>query len=149
MLQSTQTKALTVRAPQTVHHKNYNRMKRLGFFNVNEYVKLEQKGYLPLTIEQLGGSRMAMNHHFIQNGDVMMDPDMTLEVNHILGTIEVLDCTQHPVGMFTQVYRFDENGKKTHVNVRAKKELNSFLFTWLRNIENQGFRYPMIEVANA
>jgi hypothetical protein len=37
------------------------------------------------------------------------------------------------------MYRFDDHGKKTHVNAKLKEELTSFARTWFTNLKNQGF----------
>lgn len=46
------------------------------------------------------------------------------------------------MGLFQEVYRYDEARKKTHVNTRLKAELKSFARTWFRNLREQGFFGP-------
>ncbi len=43
------------------------------------------------------------------------------------------------MGVFQEVYRYDDAGKKTHVNTRLKAELKSFARTWFKNLKDQGF----------
>ena len=38
-----------------------------------------------------------------------------------------------------EVYRYDEAGKKTHVNAKLKQELTSFAMRWFINLKDQGF----------
>lgn len=48
------------------------------------------------------------------------------------------------MGLFQEVYRYDEARKKTHVNTRLKAELKSFARTWFRNLREQGFFGPQL-----
>ena len=43
------------------------------------------------------------------------------------------------MGLFQEVYRYDDTGKKTHVKTRLKAELKSFARTWFQNLKDQGF----------
>ncbi len=46
------------------------------------------------------------------------------------------------MGMMQEIYRYDDSGKKTHVNARLKQELKSFARMWFRNLRDQGFLGP-------
>ncbi len=129
----------------TVPAKNFRRLEALGILNVAEHAKIENGPYMPLSIDRLrtgadpNGTTyidFAIAHNYIQNGDVMADPDMEIRVRPQLGTVEALSFQNDGVGVYTQVY--PEPGK---VDLRAKKELNSFLTTWLNNLKHQGFKY--------
>lgn len=43
------------------------------------------------------------------------------------------------MGLMQEVNRYDDSGKKTHVNTRLKQELTSFAKTWFKNLKDQGF----------
>ena len=43
------------------------------------------------------------------------------------------------MGLFQEVYRYDDTGKKTHVKTRLKAEVKSFARTWFKNLKDQGF----------
>ena len=43
------------------------------------------------------------------------------------------------MGLMQEVYRYDDSGKKTHVNTKLKQELTSFARTWFINLKDQGF----------
>ena len=43
------------------------------------------------------------------------------------------------IGLGQEVCRYDDSGRKRHVNVRLKQELTSFAKTWFQNLKNQGF----------
>ncbi|MEO6112460.1 MAG: hypothetical protein ABIQ24_11645 [Nitrospiraceae bacterium] len=43
------------------------------------------------------------------------------------------------MGTMQEVYRYGDDGKKTHVNARLKQDLKSFARTWFNNLKDQGF----------
>ncbi len=107
-------------------------------------VRLTVQGYMPLSIEHIGhsaeGNRLiAISHTGIQNGDLMRDPEMVFEVHAGTNAAEPLSFQNDYVGLFQEVYRLDDAGKKTHVNAKLKAELKSFARLWFRNLKDQGF----------
>ena len=52
---------------------------------------------------------------------------------------EPLSFRNDDMGFVHEVYRYDDSGKKTHVNTRLKQELTSFARTWFKNLKDQGF----------
>ena len=54
-------------------------------------------------------------------------------------TAEPLSFRNDYMGLMQEIYRYDDDGKKTHVNVRLKQDLKSFARTWLNNLKDQGF----------
>jgi len=110
--------------------------------NPNKHIKLKAEGVMDLNIDvitwkeddQKKTFRIAMAHNFIQNGDVMADPDMEIRIHREQKTAEVLTYQMDSLGIYQEVYP----GAGT-INIALKKNLNSFLLTWLRNIKKQGF----------
>ena len=107
-------------------------------------VRLTVNGYIPLSIEAIGtsadGNRLiSLCHYGEQNGDLMRDPEMVFEVHSATAAAEPLSFQNDYMGLFQEVYRYDESGKKTHVNTRLKAELKSFARTWFTNLKDQGF----------
>jgi len=110
--------------------------------NPNKYIKLKAEGVMDLNIDvitwkeddQKKTFRIAMAHNFIQNGDVMADPDMEIRIHREQKTAEALTFQQDSLGIYQEVYP----GAGT-INIALKKNLNSFLLAWLRNIKKQGF----------
>ena len=41
-----------------------------------------------------------------------------------------------------EIYRYDETGKKTHVDARLRQDLTFFGRTWFKNLKDQGFPSP-------
>ncbi len=112
----------------------------------DEAVKLTVEGYMPLSVERIGTSGeghalVALAHTGLQNGDVMFDPEMVFRVIDWEGTqlAEPISFRNDYVGLHQEVYRYNEQGKATHVDARLKAELKSFARLWFRNLKNQGF----------
>lgn len=78
-----------------------------------------------------GGRIIALAHYYEQNGDLLPDPDMTVKLLPSAKMAQALTY-QDSFG-YQAVYP-----KPGYVNLRLKKELNSFLEKWLRNIRQQG-----------
>ena len=112
-------------------------------------VKLTVDGYMPLSIERIGTngegrSMIALAHTGLQNGDVMFDPEMVFQI-HVSGDLkaaEPISFRNDYMGIYQEVYRYNDDGKATHINTRLKAELKSFSRTWFRNLREQGFFSP-------
>jgi hypothetical protein len=109
-------------------------------------IRLTVDGYMPLSVEDIGqsadGNRLvAICHYGEQNGDLMRDPDMVFEVyaSPAPATAEPLSFRNDYMGLMQEVYRYDDDGKKTAVNPKLKQDFKSFGRTWLQNLKDQGF----------
>jgi hypothetical protein len=109
-------------------------------------VRIRVDGYMPLSIEAIGASAngnrlISICHYGEQNGDLMRDPEMVFELytHGELSVAEPLSFQNDYMGLLQEVYRYDESGKKTHVDTRLKADLKSFVRTWFRNLREQGF----------
>lgn len=81
--------------------------------------------------------RISLAHTYIQNGDVMSDPDMEIRV-YLMDDwqrAEALTYQLDGLGIYQQVY--PEPGR---VCPRLKQQLNAFLLEWLNNIRKQGYQ---------
>ena len=100
---------------------------------------------MPLSIENLeytdadGHPVYGMMHYYIQNGDLMRDPDMTFSVNDADGTICPLTYQQDSFGLYQEVFRQGDNGRLRYAP-GLLAELDSFLRIWSTNILEQGFK---------
>lgn len=98
-------------------------------------LKLKSEGFMDLSIDILNKEPdkivIAMAHNYIQNGDVIPDPDMEIAIYPKLKMAEAL--TYQDTFGYKQVY--PEPG---YVYPKMKKELNQFLNQWLNNIKMQG-----------
>jgi hypothetical protein len=74
----------------------------------------------------------SMQHQYLQNGDIMVDPCMELFCflgHHVVG---VMSFEQSNPPIYSQVYYNDGAA----ISVYTKRRLESFLVTWLRNIKH-------------
>lgn len=112
---------------------------------IAEHAKLKSSGFMDLSVNILGSTDeytdLALSHYYEQNGDLVPDPDMEIRVwKH--GAVEAL-AYQDTYGYQRVYHDFDaETGRPTKYSPRAKKELNSFLAKWLRNLLDQGHTLP-------
>ena len=107
-----------------------------------DYLKLKSEGFMDLSIDILSSDEdvmiFSMAHNFIQNGDVMADPDMEIKLFKKAEAIEALTFQNSSLGIYQEVYGFVDDNKM--VRTKLKVELNRFLRTWLTNLKNQGFK---------
>lgn len=109
-----------------------------------KWIKLYNEPYMPLTVEYLGETDhrglpiYSMTHYGEQNGDLMADPDMTFSVDFANEEVHPLTFRNDYMGVNQEVYRTGENGKIVY-SPRLLTDLDSFLSTWLTNLDRQGF----------
>lgn len=118
----------------------------IQLLGADQAVKLTVNGYMPLSIERIGTSGeghqlVALAHTGIQNGDVMVDPEMVFRFidSDDVQMAEPISFRNDYMGINQEVYRYNDEGKATHVNTRLKGELKSFAKVWFRNLREQGF----------
>ncbi len=72
----------------------------------------ENDAYEPLSIEHLGGNRYGFMYWYVQNGDLMRDPDFTFELDHKNKEL-IIHEYQLDTGSLGSVYYnvFDDNGE--------------------------------------
>lgn len=135
-----------------IYESIYKKLIKLGILNADgsrnfdEFLKMKSGGMMDLNLDMLherpdtDSYVISIAHNYVQNGDVMADPDMEVEIHPDLKMAEALTFQNSGLGLYQRVYEYNENGKKTGVRPSLKKDLNSFLLQWLRNIDNQGFK---------
>jgi hypothetical protein len=133
-----------------IYQTMFDKLQKIGLIDhrgypvFGEHVRIENKPYMDLSVDNLGSSvennlpvfRISLAHNFIQNGDLMADPDMEIRIYPYAGFIEALTYQQDSLGIYQVVY--PEPGK---VYPKLKKNLNKFLNQWLSNLIDQGFKY--------
>lgn len=126
------------RLPMDAPHMNYRKMQKLFPAIMDGTSRYMQYGagvaFDPLHVENDGDGHISLSHTYEQNGDVMYDPRMELYVDHKAKTVEAASFENSGLGLRQDVY--PEEGKYIP---RLRKELNSFLKQWLKNISDQGY----------
>lgn len=109
-------------------------------------IRLTVNGYMPLSVENIGvsaeGNRLvSICHYGEQNGDLMRDPDMVFEFHTWtdIRMAEPISFRNDYMGINQEVYRYNDIGKKTHVDTKLKADLKAFARTWFSNLKQQGF----------
>jgi len=127
----------------TIYERNFNKLVKLGVLELIhteiEAAKSESEGFMDLHFDRLyeedGTVVIALAHYFKQNGDLCSDPDMQIRIDPEQRMAEALTFQQAMPPIYQEVY--PAPGK---INPRLKKELNSFLSTWLGNCIQQGHK---------
>lgn len=112
-------------------------------------VRITVPGYMPLSVEDIGpdgeGRRLvSLCHYGEQNGDLMRDPAAVFMFHEHGGETfaEPVSFRNDYMALCQEVYKYDEDGKRTHVIPRLKRELKEFTRTWFENLREQGFFGP-------
>lgn len=116
--------------------KNYNAFKKFAgdvLSGKYTYMRFESgpDGYEPLYVERIGENTIAMAHTYVQNGDLMYDPEMTFTFDNDKEELQALSYELSGMGLYQNV------NEGSHINLGLQRELNSFLKTWLKNINEQ------------
>lgn len=108
-------------------------------------ISLHVEGFMPLSIERIGvgprgGTLLSIMHWFEQNGDLMRDPDVVVEVFPDTPKWLPLSYRQDSVGLQQEVAMgSDLTEKQKRAGERLARDIQRFLDLWDRNIDEQGF----------
>ena len=95
--------------------------------------KVESAGYMPLTIRVVGEGRVTVCHHTFQNGDMMLDPEVTFLTQHNWKAVTFEDS-------FRGIYQVASEGEYIPgANHFAHK-------VWAKNLRHQGFVGQSVDV---
>jgi len=81
------------------------------------------------------GLRVALAHNFVQNGDVMADPDVTFLVSSVDGQVYPLTFQADATGFHQEGGRID--GDRILSAPRVQADITRFANQWMRNIKAQ------------
>lgn len=115
-----------------IYHRIYDKLERMGIFEVRQYDVIERPPYTSLCIDRLEDSVYALSQNPVVDGNVTADPDMEIRVDHRKREAEPL-CLQDRGGRRVV---YPEPGK---VDLRAKNDLSIRLDRWLSDLISQGF----------
>jgi len=109
---------------------------------VGGYRKVVNEPYMALSMDVLDdnqyGRIISISHTFLQNNDVMADPDMQVLISFKKESAQAMTFQNDCVGIYQECLFFDDNGKLL-VRMKLLKELNQFLDMWTKNLIDQGF----------
>ena len=71
----------------------------------------------------------------------MRDPDIVFLFHALLDGLaaELVSYRNNYLGIFQEVYRYDEVGRRTHVLPPLKQDLQEFARDWFATLNDQGF----------
>ena len=133
---------------KSIHERIFDKLEKLGIIELGQQVEARKSIIDPsgtmmdLNYDYLGISdaphsyNIALAHNYIQNGDVMADPDMEIRIYPKARYAEALSYQLDGLGIYQVVY--PEPGK---VYPKLKKDLNTFLNQWLKNCIDQGHSF--------
>jgi hypothetical protein len=105
-------------------------------------LRIEVEGYLPLCVEAIGrgprgGLLISVMHFYLQNGDVMRDPDVEVEVMPDTDDWLPVSYRQDNLGIFSEAVSTEDG--VVRFNHALVADLKRFLGLWDRNLREQGF----------
>ncbi|MFO0848318.1 MAG: hypothetical protein U0871_07150 [Gemmataceae bacterium] len=105
-------------------------------------ISLRVPGYMPLSIEIVGkgprgGPLISIMHTYEQNGDLMRDPDLVVELIPPVNWWLPISFQQDNLGIFQEAVMLDGDRLITHS--RLVDSLKAFMTEWDRNLGEQGF----------
>jgi hypothetical protein len=111
-------------------------------------ISLRVPSFMPLSVEIIGrgprgGVLLSVMHWFEQNGDLMRDPDVEIEIMPDSGEWLPVSYRQDSLGIFQEAVAVVDG--EVRVNAKLVRDLRSFLVSWDRNVGDQGF----VEAAKA
>lgn len=126
---------------QKIHTQLYNRIKDMGFLDIEEYAKIKNDPYMDLCVEWVSmtgnPNELSLAHYGKMNGDLMRDPEMVFRIDHEAKT--AMPFYWRNDYAYTERNAIDkETGKLKDAMVY---ELTDFAVMWLRNLKEQEFRY--------
>ena len=140
---------------KNIHELIFAKLEKLGITSIEgDAAKSVIGGMMDLNYDRLGCRKLdlgnyvsydiALAHNYIQNGDVMADPDMEIRISPEIKYAEALTYQLDGLGIFQRVY--PEPGK---VYPKLKRELNQFLNQWLKNCIDQGHTFNNVEMVQS
>lgn len=109
------------------------------------YLKLEQEGFNRLVLERHEPHVFSLSHYYLQNGDLMADPDVTFLLIKPLSRLIIYPLTfqQDNLGIYREVAFL--NSERNHLSKFKPapiEDLVEFCDTWAANIYAQKWFLP-------
>lgn len=134
------------RTPKTTAARNFDRLMALApelLTGEAFYLRFTAgDAFMPLSIDYLGENRISISHTYLQNGDLMADPDMEFVFDLENKTLSARTFQQDGIGLYQTV----ENQQGEVDNPDLERRLNSFARQWFDNIQSQDYRRQRMHV---
>ena len=106
-------------------------------------ISLRVPGFMPLSVETVGkgprgGPLLSVMPHYEQNGDLMRDPDLVVELIPQVDWWLPVSFQQDNPGIYQEAVRLDDRGRLV-THSRLVDSLKAFMAEWDRNLGEQGF----------
>ena len=109
-----------------------------GLKEVGDATKFDNaKGlFMAVSVDRLSSRHYAVAHNYIQNGDVMADPDMTF---YRTPEGQFYPCTfqQDNMGVYWEGLEIEEDGTIVSLDEKQQASQAEFASLWMRNIADQ------------
>jgi len=136
-------------AAMTIEQRNYEKLSEM-FPQIasGEYHYQRNEagvGFMPLSLEWIGTDKLSVMHTYTQNGDLMYDPMIVLQVDQEAKAATVIEFQQSNPPLYQQIedgigYSIDGNGNQRNTDAASLQgQINSFISQWFENIGNQGY----------
>ncbi|UJG41300.1 MAG: DUF1249 domain-containing protein [Candidatus Heimdallarchaeum aukensis] len=118
---------------ETIFHKNYDLLMKLipNVEEIEEKLILYSGNLMELHISILSRDEsemiLSMGHYFLQNDDLVPDPEVVIRIDSLKKIAEVLSYKDQY--LFSVVYP-----SKSMVDTESRDSLNSFLNLWLKRM---------------
>lgn len=121
------------RHTNTVEHRNFTKLQNMFpeiMSKVHIYERHIGDNLEPLALEWIGGNNLSVMQSYKQNGDLMCDPDIVLNVNFENETANAVSYENSGLGQYKEY----QNGSL------GQHSTNKFMSDWLDNIEQQEYK---------
>lgn len=119
---------------KNIEQKNYELLEKLVpdlLKRKTDYVKFSAPGMEPVSMEWIGSNRIAISAYYLQNGNMMADPDMEFVVDKENRTFSARTFQNDGMGIYQSAENYDGQVN----NPSLVQDLNSFAQKWLQQID--------------
>jgi hypothetical protein len=134
--------------PLTIEQRNYQKLAELFPEIVSDEYYYQRSeagaGFMPLSLEWIDTDKLSIMHTYTQNGDLMYDPMIVLEVDQEAKTATAVEFQQSNPPLYQRIdedgigHSIDGNGNERIIN-SLQRQINEFSSDWFNNIGNQGY----------
>jgi hypothetical protein len=119
---------------------------------VGNHVRFDNGSFMPVAVECVsttptGCLIVSIAHYYEQNGDLMVDPEVTFCVTKNDDYVFPTSYRQDGLGVDRECVWWEK--EKVFCNFRMQNDLAGFCATWMRNIKQQQFNGKLPKLVTA